>query len=173
MSILTFNPFGLFSYVRSEARQRIEVRYEQVEEALAEVMNITPKGIGAFRGRLRHLRNIGSPRLPKTGSGRAIDYSRQHALEMLLALELQRLGQTARRAALLAGSMVRQTPYGQFHGKDCFVCCQAHSKEYVTAFGLDVFMKMMESAPYTFLVINISACVRKLETALGNANSRS
>ena len=150
------------------------MQYEHVEKALAEVMNVTPGGIGAFRARLRHLRNIGSPRLPKTGSGRAIDYSRQHALEMLLALELQRLGQTARRAALLAGSMVRQTPYGQYQGKDCFVCCQADSKEYATAYGLDVFMEMMEiSAPHTFLVINISACVRKLETVLANANSRS
>ena len=149
------------------------MRYEQVEEALAEVMNVTAKGIGAFRARLRHLRNIGSPRLPKTGSGRAVDYSRQHALEMLLALELQKLGQTARRAALLAGSMVRQTPYGQYHGKDCFVRCQADSKGYTTALGLDGFMEMMESAPHTFLVINVSACVRKLETALGNVNSRS
>ena len=58
-------------------------------------MNVKPKDIGAFRGRLRHLRNIGLPRLPKIGSGRAIDYSDRQALEMLLALELEDAGQTA------------------------------------------------------------------------------
>jgi hypothetical protein len=142
------------------------LRYEHVEKALAEVMKVTPKGMGAFRARLRHLRNIGLPRLPKPGSGRAIDYTRQHALEMLLAVELENLGQTARRSALLAGSMVRQTPYGQYQNMDCYVCCKPNSREYSSASGLKNLMELMATAPHVSLVINVSSCVRKLEEAL-------
>jgi hypothetical protein len=149
-----------------------KLRYEQVEEALAEVMNVTPRRMGAFRARLRHLRNIGCPRLPKLGSGRPIDYSERHVLEMLLALELQTFGQTPQRAALLAGSMVRQTPYGQHEGKDCYVSWQTNSKQYTLVFGSDGFKEMMESAPPVFLVFKISACVQKLELALDHAHSR-
>lgn len=148
------------------------MRYVDIEDALAGVMRIAPSRLATFRAQLRHLRNIGVPSVPKPGSGRAIDYTREHALEMLLALELQKIGQTAQRAARVAGSIVRTTPYGQWNGEDCYVYCQTDRREYTVATGLDQMMTVIKSGPPAFAVINVSACVRKLEEAFSEINTR-
>ena len=149
------------------------MRYKEVESALAEVMHVRPSGMGAFRGRLRHLRNIGLPRLPKSGSGRAIDYSSRQALEMLLALELEDAGQTASKAALVAESLVRQSPFGQHSGKDCYACVVKEQPGFTMMDGETAFLEFLRTAPDTFLIINISGCVRKLHPALSRATSLS
>lgn len=144
------------------------LRYKQVEAALAEVMKVKPKARGAFRARLRHLRNIGLPRLPNPGSGRAIDYSRQQALAMLVAIELEKIGQSPMQAASIAQSMVRQSPYGQFEGEDWYLYVSEHEPRY-TMGRASLIEQMMKSAPAVLLLINISACVRKLDPALDRA----
>jgi hypothetical protein len=142
------------------------LRYEDVEDALVDIMQITPRKLGAFRAQLRYLRTLKVPRrLPKTGKGFAVDYTPQHALDMLVALELQKIGQTAQRAALVAGSIVRMTPYGQYQGEDCFACCHADRNDYTSATGLDQLISVIKSGPAAFAVINVSACVRMLEEA--------
>jgi hypothetical protein len=146
----------------------VELRYKHVEAALAEVLDVKAKGLGAFRARLRHLRNIGLPRLPMPGSGQHIVYSRRQALEMLIAMELEKVGQTPRRAALLAESIVQQSP-GQHEGKDFYVAIIEGRPGYTGAFGLKVFREFMKSAPEVFLVLNVSACARKLDPALDRA----
>jgi hypothetical protein len=150
-------------------RTAVALRYKHVEAALAEVLKVGPKAMGAFRARLRHLRNIGLPRLPSPGSGRAIDYSRQQALAMLIAVELEKLGQSPKQAAVLAQSMMRQSPYGQHEGKDCYVGVSEHSAGYTMAYGLDGVTRLLKSAPAVLLLINISACVRRLDAALDRA----
>jgi hypothetical protein len=78
------------------------VRYKQVEEVLAEIFEIEPDRHKAFRARLRHLRNIGIPAdLPKPGSGAQVDYSRDHVLEMLIALEITSIGIAPRHTTYL------------------------------------------------------------------------
>jgi len=146
----------------------VVLRYKQVEAALAEVMKVKPKARGAFRARLRHLRNIGLPRLPNPGSGRAIDYSRQQALAMLVAIELEKIGQSPMQAASIAQSMVRQSPYGQFEGEDWYLYVSEHEPRY-TMGRASLIEQMMKSAPAVLLLINISACVRKLDPALDRA----
>jgi hypothetical protein len=146
------------------------LQYKDVETALADIMNVKSKDMGAFRARLRHLRNIELPRLPKPGSGRSIDYTPRQVLQMLLALELENAGQTPRKAAFIAASMVRQSPNGQFEGEDCYVCVTEGKEGYGMMFGLSAFSEFMKKkAPDVFLVINISACVRKLNNALSHA----
>jgi hypothetical protein len=147
----------------------MELQYKHIEAALAEVMQVKPKSLPALRARLRHLRNIGLPILPKTGSGRPIQYSRHHALEMLIAIELEKVGQAAKNAAMLAASIVRQTPYGQHRGKDSYVIIGEGKHGYVLAIGRRQFMQAMRLAPETFLSINVSACVTKLDAALNRA----
>ena len=159
----------------------MELRYKHIEAALAEVMNVKPKDMGAFRARLRHLRNIGVPRLPNPGSGQPIGYSRRQALELLIALELEKVGQAPKKvalladsimqnkAALVAGTIVRQTPYGTYKGRDCYATVSEFRPEVTLAFGLKAFSELMKSAPDVFLVINVSACVRKLDPALTRA----
>ena len=62
-----------------------------------------------------------------------------------MALELQKIGQTAKRAALVAGSIAGLTPYGQYQGKDCYACCQADRNDYVGATGLAQLMSVIKS----------------------------
>jgi hypothetical protein len=73
-------------------------RYGVIERALADVLQVGPAKIGAFRARLRHLRNINCPKLPKTGSGQPVLITREQAIEILIALELVALGIAPRYA---------------------------------------------------------------------------
>lgn len=147
----------------------MELRYKHIEAALADVMNVKPKAMGAFRAQLRHLRNIGVPQLPNPGSGQPIDYSRRQALELLIALELEKVGQAPKTVALLAGAIVRQSPYGKYSSKDCYVTISESRPGFTIIFGLRSFLESMRSAPDIFAVINVSACVRKLDPALTRA----
>jgi hypothetical protein len=67
-------------------------RYGAIEKALADVFRVPSDQMSAFRGRLRHLRNINCPALPKTGSGQPVEFTREHAIEVLIAIELGTLG---------------------------------------------------------------------------------
>jgi hypothetical protein len=147
------------------------LRYKHIEGALADVLNVEPKAMGAFRAKLRHLRNIGLPKLPSPGSGRHIEYSRRQALAVLIALELEKVGQSASQAALIAQSMVRQSPYGQNEGKDCYAYVSVIEKrrDYTMVDGVEGVKEMMEKAPEVLLLLNLSACVRKLDPALDRA----
>jgi hypothetical protein len=126
--------------------------------------------MSAFRARLRHLRNIGVPRLPNPGSGQPIDYSRQHALELLVALQLEKIGQTPKQVVLLAGTIVRRLPYDQHAGKDCYALVNETRPWVTMLFGPEQFSEAMNSlSDDVFLGINVSACLRKLERALDRA----
>ncbi len=79
-----------------KAPSETAVTYGVVEAMIAEVLEIKPEGIGALRARLRHLRNLGVPALPRPGSGKKIKYSRRQAFEMLTTVILEHRGFTPR-----------------------------------------------------------------------------
>ena len=76
--------------------------YGEVEDLLAAVLEIRPEGRQQLRARLRHLRNLGVPNLPKPGSGIKLRYTKRQAFEMLIAVGLETVGQTPRKAAALS-----------------------------------------------------------------------
>src|SRR5271165_958624 len=84
---------GLTFKVQSET-----MTYGVVEAVIAEVLDVPPKMIGALRARLRHLRNLGVPALPRPGSGKKIRYSYRQAFEMLTTVILEHGGFTPRLA---------------------------------------------------------------------------
>jgi hypothetical protein len=141
------------------------LQYSNIEQALANIMGVKPVQMGAFRARLRHFRNIGLPKLPKLGSGHHVDYTQKDALEMLLALELQKIGQTAAHAALVAGSIVRMTG-GQHVEPDSYVLCQKEQVGYTIAIGTRALIEAIKKGPPAVSLINVSACVRNLKRAL-------
>jgi hypothetical protein len=69
-----------------------ELRYQHVEAALAEIFRVTDAGRMAFRARLRHLRNLGLPELPKVGQGTQLTYRTSHLHQLFFALELEEFG---------------------------------------------------------------------------------
>jgi hypothetical protein len=78
------------------------MQYSQFEKILADTFSIKEKGLGAFRARLRHLRNLGVPDIPKRGSGNTVVYKTADLLTALIALELQALGSAPAVSAELA-----------------------------------------------------------------------
>lgn len=159
----------------------MELRYGDVETALAAVLKVEPKRMGAFRARLQHLRNIGLPSgLPKPGSGRQIAYSNRQALEMLLALVLEELGQSPQAAAVLSASIVRLSPYRQDLAKhdqqgDMYAVVQPDKAPYTIFYGdagLKEFFGMSRrgswriAPPPTFSMIDVTAHAKLLRVAL-------
>jgi hypothetical protein len=69
-----------------------DLRYKHVEAALVRYFAVPEQQLGAFRARLRYLRKIGVPDLAKVGSGSQLTYSREQAIEMMLALQVSQLG---------------------------------------------------------------------------------
>jgi hypothetical protein len=68
------------------------MQYSQFEKILADTFSIKEKGLGAFRARLRHIRNLGVPDVPQRGSGNTVIYKTADLLTAFVALELQALG---------------------------------------------------------------------------------
>ena len=150
----------------------MQFRYKHVEMALAEITHVKSKDVGAFRAKVRHLRNIGLPQLPSPGSGLRISYSPRQVLEVLIALELEKVGHAPKSAAPLAHSITQQAPYGQHKGHDCFVVLSEATPGYTIIFSLKVLRTFLKTAPDVFVTINVSACVRKLDEALSRAVAR-
>jgi hypothetical protein len=80
-------------------RAMLELRYQHVEFALAQIHRVNASGIKAFRARIRHLRNLGLPQLPKVGKGLQVAYQEQHVHQLFFALELEQCGLDPARAA--------------------------------------------------------------------------
>jgi hypothetical protein len=89
-------------------RDAERLRYSDIENALAEVLRVPPDRAGAFRGRIRHLRNIGVPEVPHPGHGRPASYSVLDALEILIALRLHALGVAPKVIAPMAHKIMLQ-----------------------------------------------------------------
>jgi hypothetical protein len=95
-----------------------DLRYRDVERALVKIFSVPNKRLGAFRARIRHLRNLGVPELERVGRGTQLTYTRQHALELVLAIELERVGiaprfvaSVAKQAALASINTPRRNVY--------------------------------------------------------------
>jgi hypothetical protein len=84
------------------------MQYGQFEEALVQMLGINEGSLGAFRARLRHLRNLGIPNVPKRGSGNAVAYGRGDLFTTFVALALQALGCAPTVSALIANFAARQ-----------------------------------------------------------------
>lgn len=157
-----------------------DLRYKHVEAALADLVGVRPADIPAFRGRLRHLRNIGLPRLPTPGSGKHIPYSRRQALEMLIAIELENAGHKPNCAAVTSESIVRQSPYGQYNSSDYYVIPASPDENpagYTAISGIsslcEHISEHIKSSRPVLTLINVSELVRQLDAALNRSLNRS
>jgi hypothetical protein len=173
--------------MRAEGKEGRLFRYRHIETALAVIFGIKPESLGAFRGRLRHLRNIGVPNVPKPGSGEQIVYTREHAIELLLALELGALGITPRAAAMLAPTLVddvsRSAADGVMSLGDCLIVHATTATGAALAFAADGMSaalvwwrpEFLESISRLggrrFAVIKIADSVTQLDSALQAARA--
>jgi hypothetical protein len=92
------------------------MQYGQFEKALVELFSIRESNLGAFRARLRHLRNLGVPKIPKRGSGNTAIYKTEDILATFVALALQTLGSTPMTSAEIAKFAVEY--FGKLRSQD-------------------------------------------------------
>ena len=92
------------------------MQYGQFEKALVEVFSIKESNLGAFRARLRHLRNLGVPEIPKRGSGNTAIYKTEDLLATFVALALQTLGSTPTISAEIAKFAIQH--FGKLRSQD-------------------------------------------------------
>ncbi len=150
--------------------QTIELRYGEIEAAIAQVLEIKSAGVPALRARLRHLRNMGLPDIPNPGSGRKVSYTTFQAMEMLIAVVLEYGGITSRNAVnvtpLIAHGCVKLEPLPSW--EMCVALTYTQDKLNIT------FVEGPEDLPDVLrclgkdscFFVNISSCQLKLENAL-------
>jgi hypothetical protein len=148
---------------------------------LASLLAVPLERRAAFKAKVRHLRNINVPSLPKTGTGPPIAYSFEHALEIYLALLLESVGVAPRVIARLSKSIFAEF---QFHANSetaramgdlhvvIYPADANQSAPFYTALrGLGLMPSIEERAPI-YSKMNISACARALAAALEQAANR-
>jgi hypothetical protein len=97
------------------------MRFAQFEEALIQLFSIKESHLGAFRGRLRHLRSLGIPIVAKRGSGNTAVYKSKDLVVTFVALALQALGSTPTVSAQIATFSARYFEKPRPGGKDTFL----------------------------------------------------
>ena len=68
------------------------MQYREFEQALVAVFSVNEAYLSIFRARLRHLRALGVPNVPKRGSGNASTYTPAHLFTTSIALTIGTLG---------------------------------------------------------------------------------
>jgi len=149
-------------------------RYGQIEAALVEVFNVPGSAFGAFRAKLRHLRNIGVPKIAKVGSGKQVRYTRENAIEMLLALEFVALGIAPRYAATYAagGTAKIFAEDSSYYDGYLFINPQPFDFPWLagTPRNIKEWVKSIstgqEPLPQRFALINVLRSINNLDEAL-------
>ena len=84
------------------------MQYREFEQALVGMFSVDEAQLSAFRARLRHLRKLGVPNVPKRGSGNASSYSQGHLFITSVALTVETLGYTPTTSVLIAAKAAGQ-----------------------------------------------------------------
>ncbi len=93
------------------------MEYRDVEARLAELHKVDEEGIGAFRARLRVLRDMNIPNMPKVGKGSRVEFSIEHLAELHLAITLSRFGLPPARILQIVEYLRGLPPLFQYHRK--------------------------------------------------------
>ena len=102
MKLTFLSPPGNVSVKLTFLQGFAAMKYGQVEAALVRLFEVDKTRLGAFKARIRHLRNSGCPSIEKVGTGSTAEYSQLHALQLAIALALGQTGLSSKHSAWLA-----------------------------------------------------------------------
>jgi len=164
-----------------------DLRYKDVETALASIYSIVEDELAGFRARLRNFRNLGIPDLPKLGSGTHLSYTRDHLYQMFLALELHTLAPPGPVAAFITENWKKLSGTlrkAAVDGRDCVLVVGGtnssddNSKLYLMAtawldkanrHGLERMLFGDTKRDNPLLMVYLGSRLKQLERALGDA----
>jgi hypothetical protein len=118
------------------------MQYGQFEKALVQTFAVGEANLDAFRARLRHLRNLGIPKIPKQGSGITAIYRMEDLFSTFIALALQTLGSGPARSAQIATFSVRNFKKLKSSKQDSFLVVMHTSETREEFVG-----RLLKSAP--------------------------
>jgi hypothetical protein len=155
--------------ISSQGVYFVRMSYEngQVEAALARTCGIADEDRAAFRARLRHLRNLGIPKIEKVGSGKRAQFSKSDAIMMGMALELSSLGVKPRFLVHLAELAIKQPgavdppPKGEIRDVYLIISKQGHIA-YTLKGMLALATQMSSISVPSFIVMNLSGIAREV-----------
>ena len=107
----------------------IRMHYGQFEKTLVEVFSIKESNLAAFRARLRHLRTLRVPKIPRRGSGNTAIYKTEDLLATFVALALQTLGSTPAISAEIANFAGQNFDKLKLQDEDIFLVIMNTSDE--------------------------------------------
>ena len=93
------------------------MEYRTFEAILAKLHDVEPDDMGAFRARIRVLRSMGIPPIPKVGKGSRQEFNDDDLTEMHLALTMSVFGWAPSKVAYVMQS-VRTLPSWHWRNKD-------------------------------------------------------
>lgn len=93
----------------------IQLKTRDVEEVIARRFAIAERGRTALRGRLEHLRRLGTPKGVQKGQGRAAVFGWDEVLQLAVAVELLNIGMTPDHAHNVVQSGVPDLLQGFAH----------------------------------------------------------
>ena len=153
-----------------------DLRYRDLEGAAAGVLEVPERELGAFRAKIRHLRNIGVPNVPARGSGTQTTYSREHVFSVITALELGRLGQSPKFVKDAAFFLEDQWRKIELARKDQFLSIAAGDRRVPRNKGegrpqmMSIIKKdeldWVLDGSSTVCLVNLSEIIRKADAAL-------
>jgi hypothetical protein len=146
----------------------------QIESALARVCRIPAADLGAFKGKLRHLRSLGIPKVESVGSGYRVQFSRFDALTMRLALELSMLGVKPSAVVELTSNALKHLKRHDDAGEGDDIFFVVFPKlplgyTWAATNGLAGVANIAAKIEATnFVTINISRLIREMDVALAD-----
>jgi hypothetical protein len=143
------------------------MQYRHFENALIGMLGIEEVELGAFRARLRHLRKLGVPNVPKHGSGNTAIYQKVDVFSTFIALALQTLGSNPTVSALISRFATRRVGLIETYKTELFLIVTNIPD--VNSEGLNTVPDPTDGAA-DFTYINTSASARVLACIVPGAD---
>lgn len=145
------------------------MKYGAMLRATAAASNVEPNDMPAFEARVRNMRKFGVPDVKFVRSGIAAEYGREDAVELLLTLKLQRLGQAPKASVRAARSIMRLCD--MFPASDAeheFIAFEsAYQKDYWLLAGRAAVLEFFTAPPLGFTCLDVTGTIQALDRALG------
>lgn len=93
----------------------MQLRTREVEEVIARRFAIAAEGRTALRGRLEHLRRLGTPKGVQRGQGKAAYFGWDELLPLMVAVELLNVGLTPDHAHRIVSNSANEIEQGFAH----------------------------------------------------------
>ena len=151
----------------------MRLRWKHIDTALEDkLFLVTARERPAFQARVRHLRRLGIPDIAGQGSGTQLHYSREHAIELYLALLISQVIVKPTIVVEIVKNLkrhpYRQQVFGKHVGEPSLAIRPTNTGRPTTTFLPDAkaLASYLEMPEKVLSVVKLSDAVRAMDAAL-------